>query len=250
MPRSQFVLVLLSAAGLVGCAPSPEPATSAGARPSADSAEPENMPFRAHVTYAEGAGVPVDARLVAYVVEGDFEEGERRIVAQLVVPAPQESPVEILLEVPRTELRADLGYLLYVAMTDSEGRLLMSTPMNRPPVPATALYLESTFGISLQPVFTPVAPEQALRLPDRLSFRCADLEIAVRQLENNDVILTTPEGDAVLRPAVATSGGRFSDGATELWLTDEQQAFLIMPGVPPRPCTMHQVGEPVMGRDP
>jgi uncharacterized lipoprotein YbaY len=232
MPHLPFPLFLLILFGLAACspAPPPEPGTTVG-----DAAN-ETVPFRARVTLETPDALPEDALLAAYVVEGNFEDGSRRLVAETQLPVSGDSPVLVEIQVPRAELSPELGYDMYAAVVDPAGRLLMSAAANRAPVPATGLHFENVFNVRLLPVATPAPPEQTFRLPGELEFDCGDLSIAVRQEDDGSVTVDAGEVEWSLRPAVATAGGRFSDGHSELWITAELQAFLMLPGEPPRNC--------------
>lgn len=234
MSPSRTTIIVLVFCTFGGCKPAPPPAADnlADAAPAGDS-----LPFRARVEFATGTPLPEDARLAVYVVEADFEDGERRLVAEQVLPAPGGSPALVQLDVPRAEISPALGYDMHAAMVDGEGRLVMSANMNRAPVPATGLHFENTFRIRLLPVATPVDPEQIHRLAGALDFECAELEISVRQQADGSLVIDLRDDEVMLFPAVATAGGRFADGARELWITDDDRGFLMLPGEAPRSCT-------------
>jgi uncharacterized lipoprotein YbaY len=234
MSPSRIAIIVLSLCTFGGCQPAPPPAAD---KQSDAAATGENVPFRARVEFASGTTLPEDTRLAVYVVEANFEDGERRLVAERVLPAPEDSPVLVQLDVPRAELSPALGYEMHAAMVDGEGRLLMSATMNRAPVPATGLHFENTFRIRLLPVATPVEPEQIYRLAGALDFECAELAISVRQQADGSLIMNLRDDKVTLFPAVATAGGRFADGARELWITDDDRGFLMLPGEAPRSCT-------------
>lgn len=195
------------------------------------------MPFRARLEVEQGAGLPADTRLTAYVVEGRFDDGERRLVARKSVSATEGVPAVIQIDVPRAELNPELGYEMYAALVDSQGGMLMSTAPNRAPVPATGLHFESTFRLRLLPVATLAQREEMFWLPGEIDFDCGGLPVKVRQHDSGRLTVLLPDAELSLAPAVASAGGRFSDGAHEFWITEELQGFLMMPGVPPRSCT-------------
>ena len=234
MSLLKIVFVLLCALAVAGCEPAPAPSAtdvSDGAPVATDT-----VPFRARIVF-EDQDLVAGARLATYVVEAKFEDGERRLVAEKIVPvAGESSPMMIEIDVPRTELNADYGYIMHAAIVDDAGQTLLTAAANRAPVPATGLYFESVFNIRLLPVATAAPPEQVFRLPGELALDCGDLEIEVRQRADGRVDLSLPDAEVQLAPAVASAGGRFSDGARELWLTEDEQFFLLLPGEPPRTC--------------
>ena len=232
MSRLSATLFLLILLAVAGCSPAPPPESGPTAKDAAD----ETVPFRARVSLETSDALPADALLATYVVEGNFEDGSRRLVAETQRPVAGESTVLVEMQVPRAELSPELGYEMYAAVVDPSGRLLMSAAANRAPVPATGLHFENVFNIRLLPVATPAPAEQAFRLPAALELDCGDLSIAVRQEDDGSVTVDAAEAEWSLLPAVATAGGRFSDGRNELWITEALQAFLILPGEPPRSC--------------
>ena len=235
MSLFKIVFALLGALAVAACKPAPAPsATDVADGPSA---AVDTVPFRARIVFEPQPDLVAGARLAAYVVEANFEDGERRLVAEKIVPVTGESsPVLIEIDVPRTELNPDYGYIMHAAIVDDAGQSLLTTATNRAPVPATGLYFESIFNIRLLPVATAAAPDEVFRLSGELALDCGGLEIVVRQHADGRVDLSLPDTELQLAPAVATAGGRFSDGARELWLTDDEQAFLLLPGEPPRNC--------------
>jgi len=234
MSPSRIAIIVLAFCTFSGCQPAPPPAAD---NPGDAAATGESVPFRARVDFAAGIPLPEGARLAVYVIEADFEDGERRLVAEQVLPAPGDSPALVQLDVPRAELSPALGYEMHAAMVDGEGRLLMSATMNRAPVPATGLHFENTFSIRLLPVATPVDPEQIYRLAGALEFECAELEISARQQADGSLIMNLGDDEVTLFPAVATAGGRFADGVRELWITEPGRGFLMLPGDAPRSCS-------------
>ena len=233
MSLFKIVFALLGALALAACKPAPSAADGANSPPAAV----DTVPFRARIVFEPQPDLVAGARLAAYVVEANFEDGERRLVAEKIVPVTGESsPVLIEIDVPRTELNPDYGYIMHAAIVDDAGQSLLTTATNRAPVPATGLYFESIFNIRLLPVATAAAPDEVFRLSGELALDCGDLEIVVRQRADGRIDLSLPDAEMVLAPAVATAGGRFSDGARELWLTDDERAFLMLPGETPRNC--------------
>jgi membrane-bound inhibitor of C-type lysozyme len=237
MPAIKIALFFMTILAVVACEPPPEQKPSFAADVTGGAGAGETVPFRARVLLDVEEGLPADARLIVYVLEGNFLDGERRLVAQEVQPVGEASSTVIQIDVPRTELDPDLGYEMYAAMMDGQGRVLMSTAPNRAPVPATGLYFENTFNLRLLPVTTAAQPDGVFRLPGELALSCGDLDIFVRQQESGGLLVTLPDGELSLAPAVATAGGRFSDGRHEFWSTGEPEGFLIMPGEPPRGCS-------------
>ena len=235
MSLFKIVFALLGALAMTGCKPAPTP--SAADVADGPSAAVDTVPFRARIVFELQPDLVAGARLAAYVVEANFEDGERRLVAEKLVPVTGDSsPVLIEIDVPRTELNIDYGYIMHAAIVDEAGQSLLTAATNRAPVPATGLYHESAFNIRLLPVATAAAPDEVYRLSGELALDCGDLDIVVRQRADGRVGVSLPDAELQLAPAVATAGGRFSNGARELWLTDDGQAFLFLPGEAPRNC--------------
>lgn len=235
MPAIKIGLLLLALLAVAACQPAPEQQSSLAA--DAASGAGETVPFRARLVFDVEEDLPADARVFVYVLEANFEDGERRLVAQQAQAVPDASTTVIQIDVSRAELRPELGYEMYAAITDGQGRMLMSAAPNRAPVPATGLHFENTFNLRMMTVATTAQPEEVFRLPGELALACGDLEIVVRQQEGGALLVTLPDAELSLAPAVATAGGRFSDGRHEFWSTGEPGGFLIMPGEPPRSCS-------------
>jgi len=237
MPAIRIACLLLTLLAVGACSPAPEQGASPTADETGGARGGETVPFRARVAFDVGEGLPADARVIVYVLEANFEDGERRLVAQHAQPAAEASATVIQIDVPRAELSPELGYEMYASMMDGQGRVLMSTAPNRAPVPAIGLHYESLFNLRLLPVSTAAPPEEVFRLPGELALACGELEIIVRQQDSGDLLVTLPDAELSLAPAVATAGGRFSDGRHEFWSTGGPGGFLIMPGEAPRSCS-------------
>ena len=234
MEWTRLLPAVLGALALVACRPAPD-ASSAGAA-AEDDGPAATLPFRAQISFEPQSELPQGARLAIYVLEADFDHGSRRVVAEMLGPVPAASPAAIQIDVARGLIKAEMGYEVHAAMVDADGRLLMSAAANKAPTPATGLYHETIHKVTLLPVATPAPPEQVFGLPGTLAFRCAEIEIEVRQVERKDVLLALADTQLRLSPAVATAGGRFSDGMNEFWITDDLQAFLMLRGQSPRTC--------------
>ena len=235
MSAIKIGFLLLALVAVAACRPAPEHKPPLAADQPAGAGE--TVPFRARLVFDVREDLPADARVFVYVLEANFEDGERRLVAQHAQPAPEASATVIQIDVPRAELSPELGYEMYASMIDGQGRVLMSTAPNRAPVPATGLHFENTFNLRMMTVSTTAQPEEVFRLPGELALACGELEIVVRQQDSGDLLVTLPDAELSLTPAVATAGGRFSDGRHEFWSTGGPGGFLIMPGEAPRSCS-------------
>jgi membrane-bound inhibitor of C-type lysozyme len=235
MPAIKIGFLVLALLTVAGCKPAPEQKSSLAADETAGTGE--TVPFRARLVFDVEEDLPAAARVFVYVLEADFENGERRLIAQEAQQATEVFTKVVQIDVPRAELRPGLGYEMYAAIVDGEGRILMSTAPNRAPVPATGLHFENTFNLRLLRVSTTAQPDEVFRVPGEHALACGDLEIVVRQQESGALLVTLPDAEVSLAPAVATAGGRFSDGRHEFWSTRVPGGFLIMPGEPPRSCS-------------
>lgn len=235
MSAIKIGFLLLALLAVAACRPAPEQESPLAADQTAGAGE--TVPFRARLVFDVEEALPADARVFVYVLEANFEDGERRLIAQEARPAVEASTTVIQIDVSRAELRPELGYEMYAAITDGHGRVLMSAAPNRAPVPATGLHFENTFNLRMMTVSTTAQPEEVFQLPGELALACGDLEIIVRQQEGGALLVTLPDAELSLAPAVATAGGRFSDGRHEFWSTGEPGGFLIMPAEAPRSCS-------------
>lgn len=236
MPTIQAMLILLLALGVAACdrSPSGQPA-DAGAT-SAGSPEETTFPFVASIDFEPVAELPEDASLKVYLLETDLETGDRRLVAETSLPASAAPPVTARIDLPWEDLNVAMAYEMFAAMLDGSGRVLMTTVSNRMPMPAMGLSRESVHRLRLLPVASPAPPEEVFRLPGELQLDCAGIGATVRQQDDGSVQVDLAERSLELSPAVASAGGRFSDGRNEFWITDELQAFLLLAGEPSRGC--------------
>ncbi len=153
MPPFRILFFPLLAFALIGCKPAPD--ASPGRHEATDAAADITLPFRARIALDLSDGLPSDARLITYVVESNFEAGERRLVAERALPAAGVSGTVVQIDVPKTELSPNHGYEMYATVVDGQGRALMATATNRAPVPGAGLHHEDTFNVRLLPVATP-----------------------------------------------------------------------------------------------
>lgn len=225
-------VALLVLGVLAACRPADPPATA-----DEGAAAGGSIRFGARISIESEAALPPDARLVLYVVEADLEQGTRRVVAESKRPAPTDYPAEVHVDVDRDAINIERGYEILAAIVDANDRPLLAMPGNRPPLPALGLYEESIFPIVLRPIVTPAPPEAIFRLTEALDLNCGELQVRVQQREDGQVHTNVAGKEMLLLPAVATSGGRFSDGSTELWVAPGGEWLLILRGEPPQACT-------------
>jgi membrane-bound inhibitor of C-type lysozyme/uncharacterized lipoprotein YbaY len=223
---------------VTGCAERPPEASTKSADPASTAARAEPVPFRVEVALVAPQSLPDGARLNVYVVESDLEAGSRRAIAEHTATGPLQFPLVAQVNVPKAALNPDRGYEVIAVVVDAAGKVILDATGYRPPMPGAGLAREDTYLVTLGPVVTPAAPAAAFRLPNTLSLVCDGVAMQVRQVDGNDVVLTSPAGEVRLPPAVTAAGGRFSDGSTEFWITQRQEAIVILPGAQPVICSV------------
>lgn len=239
MKRLPCLPALLAALILAACGPAPDsgsaPEDESGAE-RVDAPAEGDLRFRAKIDFDSPGALPPDAQLVAYLIESDLSSGERRLLAHRTAVAPAHTPATIDIDLARKALGAELGYEMSATIVDGEGRVLMSTVANRPPVPALGLRTLSVFNLRLLPVASTPQVDETHRLPGALELACGEWRVDARQVADGTVLLTMDGAERRLRPAVASSGGRFVDNGLELWVNDSGQAMLIQPSQAPQAC--------------
>ena len=229
---------LLALGVLLACRPAEPPAA-------VDEAEADggSIRFGARISIESEAALPPDARLVLYVVEADLEQGTRRVVAESTRPAPTEYPAEVYVDIERDSIAVERGYEVLAAIVDAKDRPLLAMPGNRPPLPALGLYEETTFPIVLHPIVTPAPAGETYWLTEALELTCGEHRVRVQQFEDGQLRMNVAGKEMLLLPAVATSGGRFSDGANELWVATAGEWLLILRGETPQACTVDELAQ-------
>lgn len=239
MSRTKSSLALLATLALCACSPTPDPGATVNgglAAPPAVEASDSEIRFRARVAFDYPSAILAGASIVAYVVESDLDSGARELVSQRSAPVPEESPLSVDIDIAREALDPAMGYEMSATMVDGEGHVIMSTVANRPPTPAIMLRSRNVFDLRLFSVATPPNPEEIFMIPGPLALACGGLDVDVRQEPGGDVLVSLPDREVRLRPAAASSGGRFVDQGLELWVNASGQAQLILPGEQPQAC--------------
>lgn len=240
MSRTKTGAALLAGLALCACNPTPDPAaTTTETDPAvvrAEEAREGEIRFRARIGFDGASALPSGASIVAYVIESDLESGARELVSQRSAPVPAEPPASVEIDIAREALDPAMGYEMSATMLDGDGEVIMSTVANRPPTPAILLRSQNTFDLRLLSVATQAQPEEIFRLPGPLVLTCGTLDVDIRQEPGGDVLVSQPDGEVRLRPAAASSGGRFADRGLELWVNLTGQALLILPGQQPQVC--------------
>jgi hypothetical protein len=238
MSRTKISAALLVGLALCACSPTPDPRVTreAGLAAPKEEAREGEIRFHARIGFDRPTALPAGASIVAYVIRSNLESGARELVTQRAAPVPAESPAYVEIDIVRDALDPALGYEMSATMVDGDGEVIMRTVANRPPTPAVLLRSRNTFDLRLLSVATPAQPEEIFQLPGPLALTCGALEVDVRQEPGGDVLVSLPDGAVRLRPAAASSGGRFADRGLELWANLAGQSLLILPGQQPQAC--------------
>lgn len=205
---------------LVGCSSDNETAASS------ESEQRAVQTIRGEAHFLERIGMPPDTYLVVQLIDLGLSDPGRALIAEQRLVDAGNPPYAFTLEFETARLQAGRHYGLQVSLFGPDDRLQFRTP--------EAIPLASEQGalddIRLIRAVGGQPRDDVATARRQQAYQCGDLRIEVSHAEADRLMLTLPDRDLMLRPAVSASGARFAADGHEFWSRGDSAAHITIDG--------------------
>ncbi|MFY0664543.1 MAG: YbaY family lipoprotein [Natronospirillum sp.] len=205
---------------LVGCSSDNESAESA----ESDARTVQTVSGEAH--FLERIGMPPDAYLVVQLIDLGLSDPSRALIAEQRLVDAGNPPYAFTLEFEAARLQAERQYGLQLSLFGPDDRLQFRTPAAIP-LESEQEYLDD---IRLIRAVDGQPRDDVATARRQQAYQCGDLRIEVSNAEADRLMLTLPDRDLMLRPAVSASGARFAADEHEFWSRGDSAAQITIDG--------------------
>ncbi|WLD58686.1 YbaY family lipoprotein [Salinispirillum sp. LH 10-3-1] len=209
---------------LVGCSSNNEPAASAEGASNAVSAI-QTVQGEAH--FLERIGMPPDTYLVVQLIDLGLSDPGRALIAEHRLTDVGNPPYAFALDYQAERLQDEREYGLQLSLFGPDDRLQFRTPA------AIPLGAEQNVlnDIRLVRAVDAQPRDDVATTRRQQAYQCGDLRIEVDHAGADRLLLTLPDRDLVLRPAISASGARFAADDHVFWSRGESAAQITIDGV-------------------